>query len=155
MLTIKTYLAPSAIHGIGLFAAEELPCQALVWRFTPLIDKIYSQQTFLKICQSSQEHSLKHLLNASYCKGGRYFYLTDNTRFINHSAKSANITFRDDYSEVTMRKILPGEELLENYDLSYDRSDFFFQELANPDPYLYLASIDNRSIAHAYSADLS
>lgn len=154
MLTIKTYLAPSAIHGIGLFAAEDIPVRTQVWRFNPLMDKIYSEQTFLKICRQSPEYSLKHFLNSSYRRGGRYFYLTDNARFINHAAETANIAFRDDYSEVTLRQIMAGEELLENYQLSYDNNDFFFQEMSNPDPYLYLTSMDKPVTANAYCPDL-
>lgn len=155
MLTINTYLAPSAVHGIGLFAAEEIPSHSVVWKFNPLIDKIYSEQTFLKICRKSPEHSLKHFLNASYRKGGRYFYLTDNARFINHSQESANIAFRDDYCELALRKIMPHEELLENYLMSYDTSDFFFREMADPDPYHYLAAIVNPDSLYAHSRDLS
>ena len=56
------------------------------------------------------------------------FYLTDNSRFINHS-EQANIAFIDDYTEVSLRKINSEEEILENYLLSYDASDFFFQEI--------------------------
>lgn len=155
MLTIKTYLAPSSIHGIGLFAAEELPAQSLIWEFNPLVDKVYSERAFMKICRKSSEHSLKHFLNSSYRKGGRYYYLTDNARFINHSVPHANIAFRDDYSEVALRRILPGDELLENYQLCYDNSDYFFQEMADPDPYHYLTAIVKGDPSHAYCADLS
>ncbi len=38
MLLVKTYLDRSAIHGIGLFAAERLPKGAVLWRHSLDID---------------------------------------------------------------------------------------------------------------------
>ncbi len=138
MLTVKTYLAPSKIHGIGLFAAEKIPAQSVIWKYNRFIDKIYSKQTFLKICHDLDPFSLRHLLNSTYKKNEKYFYLTDNARFINHSESQCNISFLDEYTEIADREIGMGDELLENYQLAYDVDDFFFQELFNirPDDYL-------------------
>lgn len=85
MLTVNTYLAPSPVHGIGLFAAEDIPADAVVWKFNRHIDKIFSKKVFLAMCQNVDQCSLHHLLNSSYKRSGRYFYLTDNARFINHT----------------------------------------------------------------------
>jgi SET domain-containing protein len=38
MLLVRTRLAPSAIHGLGVFAAEPIARGAEVWRFTPGFD---------------------------------------------------------------------------------------------------------------------
>ena len=140
MLTVKTYVAPSSIHGVGLFAAELIPAQTVIWQFNQHIDKVYSDKSFLKVCQKTNEHTVCHLLNCSYIRGGRFYYVTDNARFINH-ADQANIAFIDDLSEVALRQIEPHEEILENYFLSYDAADFFFHECTNQDPNLYLHSI--------------
>ena len=145
MLTINTYLAQSSVHGIGLFAAEFIPAGSPVWKFNRYIDKIFKKAVFLSICGRLDSCSLRHLLNSSYSRGGRYFYLTDNARFINHSDGHANIRFVDDYAEVAMRDIEAHEELLENYLEAYDKTDFFFQELLNPDPYLYINSLQLRA----------
>lgn len=149
MLTINTYLAPSSVHGIGLFAAEFIPAGSPVWKFNQYIDKIFKKEGFLAICSRLDSCSLKHLLNSSYCRGGRYFYLTDNARFINHSDNYDNICFVDDYTEVAMRDIEPHDELLENYLLAYDKTDFFFHELLNPDPYQYINSLQLPGLSHA------
>jgi len=149
MLTVNTYLAPSTVHGIGLFAAEPIPAGTVVWRFNRHIDKCFSRKTFLAICQGVDQCSLRHLLNSSYRRGGRYYYLTDNARFINHSADHDNIVFTDDYTETALRDIAAHEELLENYQYAYDTSDFFFQELVNPDPYLYLQALTIPRFRHA------
>ena len=141
MLTINTYLAPSPVHGIGLFAAEYIPAGSSVWKFNRYIDKIFKREVFVTICSRLDICTLRHLLNSSYSRGGRYFYLTDNARFINHSEIEDNISFMDDYTEVALRDINAHEELLENYLLAYDKTDFFFQELLNPDPRLYISSL--------------
>ena len=149
MLTINTYLAPSPVHGIGLFAAEYIQAGSPVWKFNRYIDKIFKREVFLDICNRLDSCSLHHLLNSSYARGGRYFYLTDNARFINHSEKSDNICFADDYMEIALRDIQPHEELLENYLQAYDKSDFFFYELQNTDPCQYINSIQVAGILHA------
>ena len=149
MLTVNTYLAPSAVHGIGLFAAEPIPAGTVVWRFNRHIDKCFNRKTFLAMCQGVDQCSLRHLLNSSYRRGGRYYYLTDNARFINHSADLDNIVFTDDYTETAARDICAHEELLENYLHAYDTNDFFFQELLNPDPHLYLQALNVPHHRHA------
>ncbi len=148
MLTVKTYLAPSTVHGIGLFAAEPIPANSTVWQYNEHIDSIYPEDIFLNICRNVHQNTLQHLLNCSYKRSGRYFYLTDNARFINHS-ELANIVFIDDYTEVALHEIKPEEEILENYLLSYDDSDFFFQESINPDPLFYLDTVCRKEKLHA------
>ena len=153
MLTVKTYLAPSAIHGIGLFAAESIPVNTVVWQYSEYVDKIYSGELFLHLCQNVNLCTLQHILASSYKRGGRYFYLTDNSRFINHS-EQPNLAFKDDYSEVSLREINAHEEILENYLLSYDSSDFFFHEFADPDPLTFLNTIMQQDKSHAPYQDL-
>ena len=149
MLVVNSYLAPSTVHGIGLFAAEPIAAGSVVWKFNRHIDKIFKKEIFLAICKEVDLCSLRHLLNSSYKRGDRYFYLTDNARFINHSTEHDNVAFTDDFTEVAHRDIGAGEELLENYLLAYDESDFFFQELVNPDPYLYLNTLYLPRQSHA------
>ena len=149
MLTVKTYLAPSQVHGIGLYAAEPIPSGSVIWRFSPHIDKIFSTESFIGLCAQMQGFSLQHLLCSSYRRGGRYFYLTDNTRFINHSSTIDNIRMVSDFEEIATRDIATNEELLENYHLAYDSNDFFFQEMINPDPLHYLYVHQGGHHAHA------
>lgn len=39
MLHVKTALKESSIHGLGLFAAEPIKKDTLIWEFNPLFDK--------------------------------------------------------------------------------------------------------------------
>ena len=128
MLTVQTYLAPSNIHGIGLFAAEDLPRGTVIWRFNPNIDKVITRKKFIRMCREVDFCTLKHLLNATYKRRGKFFYITDNARFINHSEEGCNVALIDDHTEISIRDIRAAEELLENYNASYDANDFFFLE---------------------------
>ena len=149
MLTVNTYLGPSQVHGIGLFAAEDIPAGTFVWKFNQHVDKIFNQQAFIAMCNKVDGCCLRHLLNSTYRRGGRYFYLTDNARFINHSEERDNIVFLNDFIEIAKTDIGAHEEILENYTLAYDTSDFFFMERVNPDPVRYLQTQQPEPRGHA------
>ncbi len=146
MLIVESYLAPSQVHGIGLFAANDIPAHTVVWKFKDFIDKVLPPDLFLRLCREVDNFTLQHLMNSTYRRNSQYFYLTDNARFINHSQSECNIAFVDDYTEIALRDIKRGEELLEDYTQSYDASDFFFTELVNPDPYSYLQVLEGRGL---------
>lgn len=149
MLTVNTYLGPSQVHGIGLFAAEDIPAGTFVWKYNHHVDKIFNQQSFVTMCRKVDDCCLRHLLSSSYRRGGRYFYLTDNARFINHSNDRDNIVFLNDFVEIAKTDIHAHEEILENYTLAYDTSDFFFMEMVNPDPVGYLQTQQTGQNSHA------
>lgn len=118
MLRVKTYLAPSKILGAGngLYAAEAIKKDTIIWAYDPLIDRIYTEQEF----KSFDEPIIKTFLN-TYCFkfNGKYCLCVDNARFFNHS-EDANC-YSSDFSEEYMgytrakRDIEQGEELTDNY----------------------------------------
>lgn len=131
MLKIKSYLATSEVHGIGLFAGENIKEGSIIWQFNPFIDQIFTIRKFRTICESVNHFGLQHLYASSYKRNNRYYYITDNARFINHSDNDYNITFIDDNTEITSKDIKKGDEILENYFLSYDSDDWFYFEINN------------------------
>lgn len=149
MLLVETYLAPSGVHGIGLFAGHDIPAGALVWKFQEVIDMVLPPERFLALCRTVDFCALQHLMTATYKRNNQYFYLTDNARFINHSSEGCNIGFINDFTEVALRDIRRGEELLEDYNLAYDASDFFFSERRDSDPYSYLQVMEGRECVNA------
>ncbi|MFH2066472.1 MAG: SET domain-containing protein-lysine N-methyltransferase [Pseudomonadota bacterium] len=133
MLKIDTYLAQSSVHGMGLFAANPIAKGDVIWKYDPLIDQIYSKIKFKKLIDSLDPIGLKQILTATYKRNQTYFYLADNARFINHTETGYNIFLIDDYTEVAIQDIDEGEEILENYYLSYDDDDFFMLEMKKVD----------------------
>ena len=43
MLLVPTYVAPSSIEGLGLFAAAPIAKGTTVWRFDPLLDLVFPE----------------------------------------------------------------------------------------------------------------
>lgn len=129
MLLVKTKLAYSQIHGIGLYADEDIPKGTAIWKYHPVTCQIFSCENFYELCLEIPIEAMKNFLNFSYIKNNKIFYISDNTRFINHCA-DANLELISEGEERASRDIYKGEELLENYLMSYDEKDFFrFQKL--------------------------
>lgn len=155
MLKIKSYLAQSKVHGIGLFAGEDVKEGSVVWEFNPFIDQVFSARKFRDICQTVNHFGLQHLYASSYKRNNKYFYITDNARFINHSDSGYNIMFVNDFTEVACRHIQRGEEILENYFLSYDKDDWFYFEINNLEAAKYLALNGKERKRYVKSQNLS
>ena len=52
MLKVKTYLAVSAVHGIGLFADQDIPGGAAIWEFNPMVDLEFSCEEWQQLRKS-------------------------------------------------------------------------------------------------------
>ena len=82
MLCVKTVLKQSLIHGIGLFADEDIPKGTIVWKFNDLIDLVLSEEQI----DSLEEASKSQILNYSFkTVNGYYVLVGDDNRFINFS----------------------------------------------------------------------
>ncbi len=128
MLIVPSYLAESSVHGIGVYAAVPIKAGDKVWEFNPAVDFVYSSRWLRRLCRDSPEVA-DYFSLYSYKRKNRYFYVTDNARFINHSVDSANIGFSDGEYEISLRDIDAGEELLEDYFHCYDVDDCFVLEM--------------------------
>lgn len=126
MLLVKTRIAPSQIHGIGLFADQFIPKGTVTWRFCPGFDPTYTEEDMLNMSEAAREQFLKY---AYYDKELRLYVLcADDQRFINHESGSPNI-LSTPKQDVAARDIFPGEELLCDYNC-YD--DTYFNRAGMP-----------------------
>jgi uncharacterized protein len=118
MLLVKTKIAASPIHGIGLFAAQRIPRDTEVWRFTPELDLELSREQFAELPGHIQEF-IRHYGYLDFHLD-RFILCFDNSRFINHS-ESPNITPNyelDPYGlEFALQEIAEGEEITIDYRL--------------------------------------
>ena len=85
MLIVKTRLGLSKIHGIGLFADQNIPKGTMVWEFDSLIDIYIPKSNLKKIPLSSQEQLLRYIFLDKIRK--KYLLCGDDARFFNHSDK--------------------------------------------------------------------
>lgn len=116
MLLIPTYLGPSRIHGIGVYASEPIPAGKRIWEFTPGIDwKLTAEEL-----GAFPEPYRSQIRAWSYLgDDGLYVLCGDNARFMNHQ-DGPNCDDPEGRYTVTNRDIAPGEELTCDYQ-SFDR----------------------------------
>ena len=117
MLLIKTKLACSKIHGIGLFAAEFISEGTVVWRSNPVIDIRLTADQIAGLPEGAREQICKY----SYREhGSRLFVLCgDDARFFNHSPTPNCLDKCDGSGDVTFaaEDIATGHELTCDYRL--------------------------------------
>jgi uncharacterized protein len=109
MLLFKTYVAPSDIDGIGLFAGEVIPKGKAWWRFDPVVDREI-RAAHLKLMPSGFKN---HIERYGFLHDGFWTLCGDLAIFVNHSG-SPNSNHHENAS-IAARDIEPGEEITENY----------------------------------------
>jgi SET domain-containing protein len=116
MLTKKTTLGQSTIHGIGLFAAEPIIKNEIVWQFQPGFDMELTPEQRATLPPLTQEWFQRYGYLDFHLE--KYMCCVDDARFMNHS-DYANI--HADYEKEkygigrALRNIEPGEELTIDY----------------------------------------
>ena len=109
MLRVPTRLAPSPIHGLGVFAAKPIPKGAVVWAFDPPLD----QRLPAKLLEEQPEHVRRFVATYGMWEGEDYLLLGDDARFLNH-AHAPNLDSTGP-TTVAARDIAAGEELTDDY----------------------------------------
>jgi SET domain-containing protein len=111
MLRVPTYVAPSSIAGLGLFAAKRLPAGCVIWEFTEGVDWRIEPSEF-ELFPEPYRSRLRHYLYQE--DSGIFVLCGDNAKFMNHdedpSCDDSGRTF-----SVTVRAIRAGEELTCDY----------------------------------------
>ena len=117
MYLIKTYLSASPIHGVGVFAGEDIPKGTPVWEFTPNFDQRYTPEEFANLPEAARAHIVYH----GFKWQGHIYHCGEYGQFTNHSEtpNTGNWPDRDSLSETALRDIKKGEEITSNY-LNFD-----------------------------------
>jgi SET domain-containing protein len=113
MLTVSTYLAPSAIEGLGVFASEPIERGRLVWILNPLVDVFVKQSDLEGLPRHVQDY-LERYCYPHLEMPGVIVLDGDNGRYMNHSLKP-NTDFRIFDKGYALVDIAQGEELTCNY----------------------------------------
>jgi SET domain-containing protein len=112
MLIVRTYIAPSKIHGMGVFTAEPIEEGARVWVFDPTVDQEITADELAALPDTAREIALSR---SFVRENGSLILSRDNGVFINHSGRP-NISSEADGS-IALRDLVKGEELTEDYRL--------------------------------------
>jgi hypothetical protein len=112
LLKVKTCIGQSRIHGIGLFAAEDVPAGTVIWQIEPPFDVFFDRESFELLTEIAKEHVDKY----SYWSPEHQAYVLcgDDARFMNHSDEP-NTSEGCDRCTVAVRDIAAGEELTCSY----------------------------------------
>jgi hypothetical protein len=121
MLLVKTYLDRSAIHGVGLFAAERIPAGSVVWRRSPEIDILLDPAQLERLHPAARAQIEKYTYLDRVL--GKLVLCGDDARFFNHSDAPNCHDYPDASGGTTVaaRDIERGEELTSDY-ASFDAS---------------------------------
>ncbi|MCX7646336.1 MAG: SET domain-containing protein [Rhodobacteraceae bacterium] len=116
MLLVRTTVRQSEIHGLGLFAEEDIPRGTAIWAFDPVLDRIIPEADLARY----PAHVADYL--ETYCE---YFPETgvlvlsgDNDRFTNHSDRPNTAVVLPNGPEarvIAARDIAAGEEITCDY----------------------------------------
>jgi uncharacterized protein len=112
MFVIKTRVAPSAIHGLGVFACEEIAAGAEVWRFHPPFDIVVLEAALADLPNAVRLH-LDMYAYRSVDLRGQLVLSGDNAKYLNHSDDPSleELPFRS----IARRRIAEGEEITCDY----------------------------------------
>jgi uncharacterized protein len=113
MLLIPTYVAPSRIEGVGVFAAEDVPAGTLIWRLDPNFDRLFSKEEIEGLSDLHQAFVERYGYPYPHDPSLTIIEL-DNGRFMNHST-APNTRFSDPDAGYTTAHIAAHEELVCNY----------------------------------------
>ena len=121
MLLVSTYVAPSSVHGTGVFAKRAIKKGAVVWRLDTRCDRIVSEAEY-----ETLPGQFKRQVFDQHATGyaGLWIVYGDHARFFNHSDKP-NLRSRNPIADmIAARAIAAGEEILVDYfsisDTAYD-----------------------------------
>ena len=113
MLTVSTYVAPSAIEGLGVFAGEFIERGRLMWSLNPKFDIfIYGEEI-----EGLTPHMQNFIARYSYPHlemPGVVVVDSDNGRFMNHTL-TPNTDFRIFDKGYALVDIAQGDEITCNY----------------------------------------
>lgn len=113
MLLIQSYVAPSPIEGVGVFAAETIPAGALIWRLDAGFDRLVRHEDVAGLPETFRTFAERY--GYPYPHDPSFLVLElDNGRFMNHSP-TPNTNFTDPDAGYALRRIEAGEELTCDY----------------------------------------
>lgn len=113
MMTVRCYLAPSGIEGLGVFSSDCISHGEIIWKFDPEFDQVFSSDYI----RSQADHVKEFLERYTFPHPNdpRLSVLdSDEGRFMNHS-ETPNTDFSDPEVGIALRDIMADEELTCDY----------------------------------------
>ena len=112
MFIVRTYVAPSGIHGLGCFAGEDLRAGQPIWQFARGVDLVIPFETIAAAPQAFRDYMDMYAYISPQVHGGMVLSC-DHAKFLNHS-DNAN-TMIDGETTFAQENIDRGTELTCDY----------------------------------------
>jgi SET domain-containing protein len=109
MLLVKTYLAKSKVHGLGVFAGQSIRKGAKIWRFVYGFDRFYTRKRLAKLPKPARDYINLH----GYQWKNEILLSMDYDTFMNHS-ETPNTDFHNGFV-IARNNIRKGEEITNDY----------------------------------------
>ena len=117
MLCVKTKKLLSPIHGIGLFADQDIPSGSVIWQFVSGFDQVFTLEGLRQLPPEAQIFLARYAYMSK--KSHRYILDADDARYFNHSADPNSSTKESVHSSehviTAVRDIKATEEITINY----------------------------------------
>ncbi|MGZ5920801.1 MAG: SET domain-containing protein [Rhizomicrobium sp.] len=112
MFLVRTYVGPSAIHGNGVFAGEDLTPGQPLWQFAPGLDLVVPFDVIAGAPQAFRDYMDMYAYVSPQLEGGMVLSC-DHAKFLNHSDNpNTVIQGHTTLASVPIRK---GEEITCDY----------------------------------------
>ena len=113
MMIVPTYVGPSEIEGVGVFAAEPIPAGTAIWTLDERFDHLFKASD-LEGLAPLQQQFVERYGYPHMTREGITVVEFDNGRFMNHTQRP-NTDFTDANVGWARRDIAAGEELTCDY----------------------------------------
>lgn len=113
MMMVRTYVAPSGVEGLGVYAEQDIEAGAVIWRLEPKFTVTFTPAELAALPEHMQEYVRRYAF-PDFETAGNLIVETDNGRFMNHS-DDPNVDFTVYEFATARRAIKAGEELLGDY----------------------------------------
>jgi hypothetical protein len=114
MLVIPTYLAPSSVHGLGVFAGVAVRQGTVISRFLPPFDVQFPPALLAALTAPEQTYLKTYAYLSRFT--GVYVLPGDHDRFMNHSERpNVGMNPSGNTENLALRDIAQHEELTCDY----------------------------------------
>lgn len=113
MLLVRTRVAPSTIHGLGVFADEYIAAGQAVWEFAPGIDLVIPPERIADLPAAFRGFLDMYAYPSPEIPGGAVVLSCDNAKYLNH-AEDPNCESSGPLNRA-LRPIRAGEEITCDY----------------------------------------
>jgi uncharacterized protein len=113
MLLVRTTVAPSGIHGLGVFAAEDIAAGQPVWEFAPGLDLVIAPERLGGLPAAFRAFLDTYGYRSPDVPDGGIVLSCDNAKYLNH-AEDPNCESTGPLNRA-LRPIRAGEEITCDY----------------------------------------